>query len=140
MIPFIEKVLGDYLRGRSDVSAITGTRVATKTPPTLDDPWIRITLLDDPPVGKSTADHLIAFYADIECFAGRKGSRSEANLLARTVRAALGEIKDGEYTETVISGARVEGSRPRPDTIFEPTMDRYIVTATIWAHAAVGAS
>jgi hypothetical protein len=135
VIPFMEKILGDYLREAPAVEAIVGDRVATKTPRTLEEPWVRINVLDDPPAGKSSADHVIAFYVQLDCYAGKKGDQVLANLLARTVRALLGEMAKHEHEEAVISGAKVHGSRPLPDSTLEPTMERYVVTATIWAHS-----
>lgn len=135
MIPFIEKIVGDFLRGRGDITALVGNRVATKTPGTLDKPWVRITLVDDPPVKGSTADHLIAFYLQLDCYAGKDGDQTLASTLARTVRSAIGVIDKADHEGAVVTGAKVNGSRPLPDTDLDETMDRYIVTVTIWAHA-----
>jgi hypothetical protein len=135
VIPFMEKILGDYLRDAPGVEAIVGDRVGTKTPKTLSEPWVRVNVLADPATGKSAADHHIGFYVQIDCFAGKTGSQGGVNLLARTVRALVGEMADHVYEGAVVTGAKVEGSRPVPDDSFEPTMDRYVVTATIWAHS-----
>jgi hypothetical protein len=131
----MEKILGDYLRDAPAVEEIVGDRVATKAPRTLDEPWVRIAVLADPPAGRSSADHVIAFYVQLDCYAGKKGDQVLANSLARSVRALLGEIHEHEHDAAVVSGAKVEGSRPLPDSTLEQTMDRYIVTATIWAHS-----
>jgi hypothetical protein len=132
----MEKIFVDYLGGDSAIEAIVGDRIATKTPRTLDAPWVRISVLADPPAGKSSADHNIAFYVQLDCCAGKKGTQVDANLLARSVRASLGEMPQQEHADAVVSGVKVEGSRPMPDDTFEPTMDRYIVTATVWAHSS----
>lgn len=134
MIPFMEKIVGDFLRGRSDITTVVGDRVATKMPSTLDKPWVRITLIDDPPVKGSTADHLIDFYLQLDCYAGKDGDQTLASTLARTVRSAIGEIDKADHEGAVVTGAKVNGSRPMSDPDFEG-MDRYMVTVTIWAHA-----
>ncbi len=131
----MEKILVDYLGGDSAIEGIVGDRIATKTPRTLDEPWIRLSVLADPPAGKSSVDHNIAFYVQLDCYAGEEGTQAAANLLARSVRASLGEMPKQEHDGAVVSGVKVEGSRPMPDDTFEPTMDRYIVTATVWAHS-----
>ncbi len=131
----MEKILVDYLGGDSAIEGIVGDRIATKTPRTLDEPWIRLSVLADPPAGKSSVDHNIAFYVQLDCYAGEDGTQAAANLLARSVRASLGEMPKQEHDGAVVSGVKVEGSRPMPDDTFEPTMDRYIVTATVWAHS-----
>lgn len=134
MIPFIEKIVGDYLRSLPEVEEIAGDRVATKTPTSLSEPWVRITLLDDPPTGRSSADHLIAFYLQLDCHAGKDGSQSLASRLARTVREALGEIADHSHVDTVVSGSKVHSSKPLRDDDM-PEIDRYVVVATVWAYS-----
>ena len=135
MIPFMEKILGDYLRSAPDVAAIVGDRVATKNPRTLDDPWVRVTVYDDPPTGRSSADHHIAFHVQLDCFAGKEGTQSEASLLARTVRSLLGEMVRHDFDGAALSGAKATGSRFLPDENFDPDMDRYVVTGIVWAHS-----
>lgn len=135
MIPFMEEILVGYLGQVPAVTAIAGERIATKPPRSTKEAWIRITVLDDPPAGRSSADHLIEFYAQIDCFAGQEGDETTSSTLARTVRAALKEIADAAFDKAVVTGARVEGSRNLPDESMSPPIDRHIVTATIWAHS-----
>lgn len=134
-IPYMEKIVVDFLVGRSPIEAIVGNRVATKTPRSLDEPWVRVNLLDNPPVTGSTTDHLIASYLQIDCYAGKKGDQILASSLARAVRAAFGDIDAVAHEGATVTGAKVHGSKPLPDTELDKAMDRYIVTATIWAHA-----
>ncbi len=134
-IPFMEKVVVDFLTGRSPIEAIVADRIGTKTPRTLDKPWVRVSLLDDPPVPGSTADYLIASYFQVDCFAGKDGGQILAGSLARAVRSSFGDIAAVAHEGAVVTGAKVHGSRPLPDTDLDETIDRYIVTVTIWAHA-----
>ncbi len=135
MIPQMERILVGYLTGNLAIAAIVGDRVATKTPSNLKEPWVRVVQIDAPPAGRSSADHLIAFYCQLDCYAGKKGTRVEAEELHRLVRSAIAEIGDHTFEGAVISGAKINGSRPLPDTDLDEQIDRYIVTATIWAHS-----
>lgn len=132
----MEKTLGDYLRSASAVQEIVGDRVATKTPRTLAQPWVRVTVVDDPPAGKSSTDHNIAFYVQLDCYAGADGGEVEATRLGHTVRSLLAEMADGQHTDIVISGSKPTGSRLLPDDTFDPPRDRRVVTGIVWAHAA----
>ncbi len=136
MIPFMEKILADYLRSAPDVAAIAGERVGTKNPRTLDEPWVRVTIYDDPPTGRSSVDHHVAFYVQLDCFAGKEGTQEEANFLGRTIRGLLGGMAQQDFDGAVLSGAKATGSRSLPDEDFDPTMDRYVVTGIVWARSA----
>lgn len=133
MIPFIEKILVDYLGEQEAVTDIA-EEIATKTPGELDQPWLRISLLADPRAGRSSADHLIAFYVQIDCYAGTAAGQSTASTLARTVRAAVGGMPRHQHDGAVVTSAVVNGSRPLRDDDL-PQIDRYVVTATIHAHS-----
>jgi hypothetical protein len=127
-----EKLVSNYLRHRTDVTALQ-TRIVGKTPNDTDRSWVRVTQLDAAQGQQDIADHLVEFYFQLDCFAGREGGQPEASLLARTIRAALTEIP-AEHSEGIATGARINGSARIPDTDFEPARERFTITATVWAH------
>jgi hypothetical protein len=131
----MEKILRDYLVEAEGVAEIVGTRVATKTPDTLKEPWIRLSIIDDPPAGRSSVDHFIEFYVQAECYAGKDGTQSKASLLARTVRALIAEMGRHDHEGAVVTGTKIRSSRSLRDDSLQPAMDRYVVTASIWAHS-----
>lgn len=136
MIPDMESLLVAYLGADSEVDAIVGHRVATRTPGSLDAPWVRISVLDDPPTGRSSVDRHIEFYVQCDCYAGKGGSEEEAFRLARRVRELLGSnhVAEASHEDAVVSGSKATGSRPLLDDTEDPPLARYVVTATVWAY------
>lgn len=130
-VPSAERIVGDYLRTDAGVAAITD-RVVGKTPSNVARPWVRVTLIDDPPVDGGVTDRAVAAQLQIDCFAGTDGDQEDADDLRVAVREALQEIA-GVRGSAVVTGARCSSSRV-PDATFEPAMERYIVAATVWMH------
>lgn len=127
MIPNAEKLVANRLREEADL------RVVAKTPKDTDSAWVRLTLLDAPQ-GNSPADHLVAFYLQLDCYAGKKGGEPEAIGLALAAREVLTGL-GGTYDEGVVTGGRINGMARIPDVDLEPARERVVMTATVWAHA-----
>lgn len=140
LTPDIESVIQDYLLGVPEVEALVGERVVLKTPGETGEPWVRIFQLEAPRAGKSPADYLIAYYLQLDCYSGTEGALADASLLTRTVRAALTEMPAAAHEDAVITDTRIHRSRRFPDRDFTPPADRYMITATVWAHAVAGGS
>lgn len=136
MISDIEMVVGAYLRGHDDVLDITD-RVMTRTPPTTDEAWVRLTLLTDEQ--RSTSLYFVASVLQVECYAGNAGGQSEASVLARTVRDALDDMPQAQLEDAVVTSV-VSSMRRMPDDVFEPARERYIIQSTITHHAWVASS
>lgn len=133
LIPDIEALLGDYLRGHPGVAALQA-RVSVQTPSNFKTrPWVKLTLLDAPDRSAGT-DWLIEPMVQLDCYASETGGTAEANLLARTVREALRTVPQDGLAGATTSQARVFGMLRRPDGDFEPARERYILTATIPVH------
>lgn len=134
MIPYAEKIVGDYLRTHAGLAAITdrvrGTPPGEKERAT---PWVQVTMLNGPQEPGASVDRLVAFYFQFDCYAGASGGQPEASLLARTVRAALEDLP-GVYDEGEVTAVRISGHSHVPDPAIEPRRERYVVTATVWAH------
>lgn len=136
MIPDIEQIVGDYLRGHADVAALT-SRVGGRTPRTLSDGWVRVTQYDDQPAASSRALHLVGVSLQIDCYGSdsQNTAHAEASLLARTVRAALNDLPDSDLAAGVISGVRFDGGLKRiPDSSIEPARERFVLDCTVWCH------
>jgi hypothetical protein len=135
LAPYIEKVVPDYLRATPEVVEITG-RIVTKTPDSTGEPWVRVTKIDGQPTPGDVADHLIAFYLQLDCYASATGGLPEASRLARTVRAAIAALNEPgvSVSGAVVTGAKVIGDTRVPDTDLEPARERVILTVVVWAH------
>lgn len=128
MIPDAEAVVTAYL------DAELTTRIVPRTPSSTGDPWVRVTLLYDDSTDGGVIDRSTEFTLQLDCFAGRSGSQATAALIYRQVREAMTAIT-GVRSGVVVSGCEVVGAGRSPDTTFEPAMERYIATATVWMHS-----
>lgn len=129
--PYIEKIVSDFLRSHDTIEAL-GARVVGKTPESTDTPWVRVTQLGG--LDEDVAGHFVSYLIQLDCYAGADGGQPEANLLQRTVRAALTEIA-GVHGDAVVSGARVVNAARVPDDDFEEARERFILTVETWAHS-----
>ncbi len=121
-----EKLLRNYLKNA------TGGRVVTKPPTETDTSWVMVTQLN---AGSDLhPQRLIAFYFQIDCYAGKDGGVPEVNTLANSVRDAL-EAIPGSYAEGVVSGATINGDARNWDADLKPPRDRRQITVSVWAHA-----
>lgn len=130
----IEKIVTAYLRDDNAVAALVERRIVAKTPDSLAEPWVRLTLLADPQDFRSQHDHLREFYLQLDCYAGATGGQPEALSLYEAVRAAILAIHTGDHTGATISAGRINGGARIPDTDLEPARERFVVTATVYAH------
>ena len=128
MIVDSERMVGDFLRDRPDIDA----HVLTLPPEATEDSWVMITQLGASQT--DVPDHLVAFFLQFDCYAGRTGGPKEANDLGRTIRAALRDL-NGTQTGGVVSGVQIVEDRRLPDQTFEPARQRRILSATLWIHA-----
>jgi hypothetical protein len=138
VVPDVEAVIGDYLRGHADIQALDA-RIAGRTPSSQRLPWVRVTQLDGTDV--SGVEHLIDFLVQFDCYAGKDAmddhvGQAEASLLARTVRAVLKAAKGHTLGGAVITNVRFQGMPRIPDPDFEPARERFVLTAEIHLHAA----
>lgn len=127
MIPNGEKVVADHVRDA------TGYRVVSKTPDTIVDPWIRYTQLDARQIRRP--DHLVEFYIQFDCYAGKDGGQPEATAIGRELRAALQELPGTSDDEVVVSEVRINGDARIPDLDFEGARERKVLTALIYMHS-----
>lgn len=136
MIPDCERIVSDYLRDH-DAVVDTGARIVAHTPKeeNRDEPWVRVTQLDAEDRSKP-ADHLIEFYVQFDCYAGKEDGQPEAIRVMRAVRQALFELDDLNHQDhdAVVTGAQVTGGRRGLADEFAPARSVYYLSATVWAH------
>ncbi len=140
VIPDAEALVASWLREHPDIEALEA-RVAGSTPPSMTKPWIRVTQLAAPRIGRARTDHAIDYLLQLDCYAGGEAAaayegQAEASLLARTARAVLTALEGTTADDTVIGRVRVNVGPRSPDTTLEPARDRYILTADILMHHA----
>jgi hypothetical protein len=134
VLPDPELVLSAYLRAHPAVTALVD-RIGTKTPGKIDEPWVRMTLLVNPPDRTSPALHLSTALIQLDCYAGaeRTGAQAQASLLARTVQGAIQDMPAAIHDGAVVTKATASVRR-LPDTSIDPERERFIVEATITLH------
>lgn len=138
VLPDIEALAGAWLRDHPDLLSLN-VRVAGSTPSSMTGPWIRVTLLTDPDVGTSQAEHLIDYTLQLDCYAGSVAmqafaGQARASLVSRRARAILKARQGVQDDGVVVTSVRSTRSR-LPDTTFEPAMERYVLTVDLMAHA-----
>lgn len=133
--PYVEKIVSDFLRSHDSVEAL-GARVVGKTPENTETPWVRVTQIGG--FSEDIPDHFVSYLLQLDCYAGAEShtvkGQPGANLLQRTVRAALTEI-GGVHGDAVVSGAQVVNAARVPDDDFEEQRERFVLTVNVWAHS-----
>ena len=135
MAPDVHTAVIAYLAAHEDVGG-AGVRVLTQTPDSLNAPWVRVTLLDDPPTDGGITDHHVEAFLQLDVYAGEtNNSTVEANALTGLVREAIRVMKDADHAEVVVTGARSSRTYMPDDTVGEPVLERYVVSSTVWARS-----
>jgi hypothetical protein len=134
MLPDPELVLSAYLRAHHGVTALVD-EIGTQTPKKINEPWIRLVLIDGVGDRTSPALHLATALLQLDCYAGaeRTGAQAQASLIARTVQHAIQAMPTVAHDGAVVTKATASWRR-LPDTSIEPQRERYIVEATITLH------
>lgn len=129
LLPDAERLVGDFLRGHTDVVALVGTRVTTALPREPTWPAVTLSRLGGVP---SLAGYLDDARLELACYGATK---QQAHGLARTVEAAMLTIVGvralGTVTYVVEEG---EGLRWDPDEAFEPDQPRYRMLFDVYLH------
>ena len=133
--PDVEQIVADYLRNHEDVRAVV-TRVVSRTPASTETPWVRWVQIDDWDQARP-ANHFRGYLLQFDCYAGSDNSRETASLIARTVIAALCAMSGRTLRGATIADATASASRIPDDRVGDPPRERYIVTATVYAHGPI---
>ncbi len=127
-----EKLVGAHLRGHASITALSA-RVVGKTPSSTETPWIRLTQLDARNE-RSEHEHFLAYYLQLDIYAGETGGQPEAITLARTAREVLHGMQYATHTGAVVSAVSFTGMARIPDTDFEPARERIVLDTTVRIH------
>ncbi len=127
-----EKLIGTYLRTHASITALDA-RVVGKTPSSTETPWIRLTQLDARSE-RSEHEHFLAYYLQLDIYAGEDGGQPEAVTLARTAREALHQMQYATHAGAVVSAVTFSGMARIPDTDFEPARERVVLDTTVRIH------
>jgi hypothetical protein len=135
LIPDGEKLVSGYLRTHDAIEAL-GARVAGTTPSSLSNPWLKVTQLDAVDAPNTPFEYLTDHLFQIDCYASnvKDGGQAEANLLARTTRAALKDLEAEMVDDIQVTQVRFVGMARIPDTDFEPARERVILSAEVRMH------
>ena len=125
----IEGITVAYLSGQ--ISA----QVVPETPDDTSTPWVKVALIDSNQVSGMDADEFNVYYLQLDCYPSGDGTayQEEAANLFLEVRAALRTMPDATHAG-VVTAARFTSSRRLPDTEFTPPRQRYIISASVYAH------
>lgn len=127
-VPDSEKVISKHLRKQTEA------RLVGKTPENTDEPWVRLTLFDDPAIEGSRTDYAIEAYVQLDCYAGEDGGQPEANSLSREIRAAIVDMPNHEHADAVVVSGATARRRRSPDATLQGR-ERVIVMARVWMHS-----
>lgn len=130
LLPDAERIVSEYLRSRSEITALVGSRVFTEVPKRETDrvfPLVRLSRVGGGPTGSPL--HLDRALISFDVWGGTK---YEARQIAATIAAVLDEISN--YSA---HGGYSAGSSPGPlryllDDSFEPAKPRYVLDAVVY--------
>lgn len=132
-IPYMQRIVSDYLRSHPTVSAVTN-RIVSEVPDKTETPWVMVRQLDALNASQISVEHLINFLFQFDCYVGEEEGTPQAFSLGHKVRDALKEMQGTTQGGAVITGVEITGDRPLPDTDLKPARWRKVIDVTIWAH------
>lgn len=128
-------VVRSYLLEQDAVTALVGSRISHKSPGTFNDQWVRITQLDATnETGSREVEHLVAYYLQIDSYAGDDNKFTEAFDLAAAVRSALVDITKADLDGAVATDSGFTSMPSVPDQDLKPARERFILDAEIFMH------
>lgn len=138
-----EKIVNDWLRATTAVTAITNPtaatgqdRIVSKTPGDTTRPWVKATLINARSV-HADVHHLIEFTLQLDCYASYTGGQPQAYSLMDAVRAALQAMPGVRSGVTVTRAAATWFRLVDPDLKGndDNPRERYILTSSVFMHA-----
>jgi hypothetical protein len=135
-IPDLERIAGDFLREHPGIQPLA--RVSGTLPKSFASAWVKVCQLDARPEQTFTAEHLISYLIQLDCYAGSdpEGAQAQAATLARAARAAIHQLAGQTVDGAAVGRVAVTADARIPDTSFAPPRERRIVTVEIHAHVA----
>ena len=139
LIPEADALVAGWLRDHPAIVALDAN-VAGTLPGTIVKPWIRVTLLDATDDVMSGVEHLIEYFLQLDCYAGKAATdidegQGEASTLARTARYVLKATQGTAAGGVVVSRVTFSSMLRLPDVTMEPARERYVLDVTVSMHA-----
>jgi hypothetical protein len=129
LLPDVEALVVAWLKAHPSVSALVGTRVATELPAAPAWPFLTVTQIGG---NELIADHLDDQYLQLMSWGDSKG---QANLLIRTARAALIELRGENTSRGVVTDVRTTFTPFwQPDDSVSPPRPRYRCDFSLVCH------
>lgn len=130
LLPYIEKLLVDFLADQPEIATLVADRVYTELPETKVWPLIRLHQFNS--LRPTTrARWLATTVVQIDAYGGTKNI---AHRLAQTCAGVLDARLTGTHDEGVVTGIVCYGLRDEPDETFESARPRWLFLAEITAH------
>lgn len=130
LLPDVEALVSQFLRGRSEVSDLCGQRVYTELPKEKTFPLVRLVRIGGvPPIDRPLRFDEARLQVDTW-----GGPKKTAHDLAETIRQVLVYLPDETLTDAVVTAVRFGSLAYLPDDDFAPAKPRYTFDAAVWAH------
>jgi hypothetical protein len=130
VLPSVERLVVEYLRASTDVQALVNQRVSTSLPSSPTFPYVTLLLVSG---GELARNHLDVVTLQVDAWGG---TREQADVLIRTVRAAMLQmpgVHDGAVVSAVVT---LVTPRWNPDDTVEPPKARYTCDMQVVLHPA----
>lgn len=120
-----------WLLTQSDLAALVGTRIWTKSPKTPVFPYLTLQRIGGVPPVPARIDGV---HLQVAAW-GAESEDEAASLVARTARAALHRMRNYRHATAVVTGvADTLGLSWQPDTVRTPPTPRFIFGVVVYAH------
>jgi len=128
----VERLLSTWLRSRTELAPLVGSRVYTEVPRQVSaEPFVRVTQIGGAPVF-SRPLFLDESVIQLDFYGGPK---AVARALMDTTRDLLAGPFYGNHTGTgTVTSVRFGETAYVPDDVYDPPRPRWITTASIFTH------
>ena len=134
LLPDVERLVSNYLRANTDVTALVGQNVYTVMPknPVAKFPLVRLTRITGAPLFSQPLRYDEA-HLQVDCYGGSKQTAWQTAATIASVLAEGGLI--GTQAEGVVVNVEVAGLQDLPDDSFDPPQPRWILDVNITARS-----
>lgn len=129
LLPYIEKLLVDFLLAQPEIEALVSDRVYTELPESKAFPLVRIHQFGTLPARNPR--WLETSTVQIEAYGGTKNT---AHTIAQTCAGVMQARLQGSHDEGVVTGVTFTGFADISDETFTPAKPRWLFVAQVTAH------
>lgn len=107
-----------YLREQSEVTEIVDDRIADTHPDDTSQPWLKLTLIDEPVDTYTPPPHCFTAQIQVDCYGGEDSYQDPAqvSLLSRITRGVLARMDETDHEDAIVSRVTFGGRGYVPDT------------------------